>query len=1214
MPKKIIIAVLLCITLILGLIPVQAYSNTLSEDVQIIASLGMLKGDGKGITEEYVQTTPTRLQAAIMFLRLKGLESDALKFRGIANFSDANDISWSGGKAIMAYLKAHPELGWQGDGINFYPLNNISSKEYYKVMLETLGYRQTKEGALGDFTWSNALDFAHNLGMGKSAYVNYFVISELATVTVEALKAKIKDEDKSLINKLVDDGIVSSEKLSLLSSNLTSVSILSGLVTSETTIVVNLQENVSAKLASDISQYKVTIDNTKINISSVRYDEKTKKAVLIVDLKGKTGVVKVNGVIANSIINLSSLKLVSVSGIDSSTYVFYAKLSDYPIETITGKKLILQKDSLQINATCVGVNGTEAIFEVDRTERTRLQNGIYIIKTPSEDSWLTVSNNIIIYPALSISSVSSISSADAIFTVTLSEYPISSLTGKKLILVRDKVNISATYLNISNLKAYFSIDANDKSKLSDGIYIVTTPENDRWAFISGKTTNYLTASSYISVSYASYDVNTGKLGLSGNGFRGVPGAFNDISSNKISISNGSEAYTLKSTPNVEITNNYFAELTLSSEDRTNVNALLTLNGSDNGLSAAYNLSLEDGWNGDGASADLANHIYVSGYPSATITSATYNCSTGVMVITGTEMKKAMGENNDVVSSMLTIYTPNGRSYTLATTSGAEITEETSVTITVTGRDRAELNDIFDKNGFQNNNGQPYYLRANAGWNGSGSTAETTLNPINVSGCTAPEITGAVYNYSTGILTLTGSGFRAIAGASNDINAQKIVISAHGGSSYTISSNTASVEAADASTANIILGSIDRMYINEILNKDGAQSADNLIYNIAVMSGWNGSAAAEDSTDNIVTVTGHISPYITGAAYNFATGQLTITGSNLKPISGTNNDITVDKIIISAGSKSYTLTAETSNCDITSTTTAVVQVSGRDRAELNNIFDKNGTSDLTNNPYNIGVAANWNGLGSTADLTGNSITVSNYSAPIISNASYDFATGILTLTGSYFRIIPGANNDIDATKFTISDGTKTYSLTSATSNAEVLSSTSAVIQVNGIDRLNLNWIFLANGLNNGAGGIYNIAAAVDWNGAGAPADLINSILVSNWAAPGIANAAYDRNTNVLTLICTNLRLSGGVSSIDVTALTISDGVESYRLTDANSTLNIASHIITITISIVDQAGVQNVLTTAGVESAPGRTYNLSSEVNWNLSGSPADLTNSITVIE
>ncbi|MCT4544945.1 MAG: Ig-like domain-containing protein, partial [Vallitalea sp.] len=171
-------------------------------DVEIVESLNMLRGEGEGVTPKYLAKKTTRIQAAVMFLRLKGLEEEAICFTGEDNFSDVNDLEWTVGKNILAYLKAHPELGWVGTGTRFAPNEIISAQAYYKVMLEALGYRQGK-----DFEWNNTLTFAASKGLYLASHVQTFTNNDIATVTVEALKAE-NSSGVRLIDALIEEGII----------------------------------------------------------------------------------------------------------------------------------------------------------------------------------------------------------------------------------------------------------------------------------------------------------------------------------------------------------------------------------------------------------------------------------------------------------------------------------------------------------------------------------------------------------------------------------------------------------------------------------------------------------------------------------------------------------------------------------------------------------------------------------------------------------------------------------------------------------------------------------------------------------------------------------------------------------------------------------------------------------------------------------------------
>ncbi|MCT4686789.1 hypothetical protein [Vallitalea sp.] len=198
--KRVIVSII-SMTLILTNIT-TVYGKEIDKEVEIAGELGILKGSTGKITEDYLQQPTTRLQAAIVFLRLKGLEEQAKQFSGEKTFSDAKQVHWIGGRNILAYLKENGELGWIGNNNQFNPNKTISAKEYYKVLLETLGYEIGK-----DYMWDNVLSFAKEKGLSKISNVKELTNKDIAVATVEALELKTK-EGVVLINLLVESNII----------------------------------------------------------------------------------------------------------------------------------------------------------------------------------------------------------------------------------------------------------------------------------------------------------------------------------------------------------------------------------------------------------------------------------------------------------------------------------------------------------------------------------------------------------------------------------------------------------------------------------------------------------------------------------------------------------------------------------------------------------------------------------------------------------------------------------------------------------------------------------------------------------------------------------------------------------------------------------------------------------------------------------------------
>ena len=178
----------------------------ISRELKIMGTLGLMIGDEDGLTPRYSVKTSTRMQGAIIVLRLRDLEKKASTFTGTDNFNDADTQTWNVGKAIMAYLKQNKNIGFIGDEFgNFNPHQQITEKQYIKVMLENMGYKYNT-----DFTWNNAEDFAESIGAAPSDSSS-FTNDDMAKITVKFLNAKTKAGEK-FIDQLIRTGAISKDK------------------------------------------------------------------------------------------------------------------------------------------------------------------------------------------------------------------------------------------------------------------------------------------------------------------------------------------------------------------------------------------------------------------------------------------------------------------------------------------------------------------------------------------------------------------------------------------------------------------------------------------------------------------------------------------------------------------------------------------------------------------------------------------------------------------------------------------------------------------------------------------------------------------------------------------------------------------------------------------------------------------------------------------
>lgn len=177
----------------------------------IAAELGILLGDGQGVTDAYLAKTTTRMQGAIIALRLLGKEKEALAYTGTDNFADAGSAG-SSLRPVLAYLKAHPELGWNGTGGGkFSPNAAITAQQVYKVMLESLAYRTGT-----DFAYADAIAFAASKGLSRAAAAAPFTNRDLASALLETLQTMPQGGAKTLLDILVDGKVLAADKAGLL--------------------------------------------------------------------------------------------------------------------------------------------------------------------------------------------------------------------------------------------------------------------------------------------------------------------------------------------------------------------------------------------------------------------------------------------------------------------------------------------------------------------------------------------------------------------------------------------------------------------------------------------------------------------------------------------------------------------------------------------------------------------------------------------------------------------------------------------------------------------------------------------------------------------------------------------------------------------------------------------------------------------------------------
>jgi len=751
------------------------------------------------------------------------------------------------------------------------------------------------------------------------------------------------------------------------------------------------------------------------------------------------------------------------------------------------------------------------------------------------------------------------------------------------------------------------------------------------------TTNAITVSAWApAITSATYDAATGDLVVTGTGFTAKVGATNDITASAFTITGeDGSTYTLTDTADVDRTSLTAFTLDLSATDEAAVNAIINKDGTTSTGGTTYNLNAADNFVAivtAGDTSDAAgNGITVSNVAAPVITSATYNGTTGVLVFTGTNIPSLTGATNDIDASLFTFRGEGNVTYTLVGSSDVERTSATAFAITLDTTDKAEVQKLINKAGLTSTGGATYNIAAAEDWASGADAAENIADgttPVTVSNVPVPTITSATYNQSTSALVVTGMNFVALNGISNDIDVTTLTFTGEAGGTFTLTGATANVEIDSVTQFTITVAGADVANVEALLNLNGTQSDDSTTYNLSATDDFNAGNTDGNTADatNAITVSGWPQPTITSATYDFGTGALVVTGTDIEAKTGGANDIDASLITLTGeAGVTYTLT-DTTDVERDSATQFTLSLSVTDKAAVNAIINKDGTTATGGATYNIAAADNFVAAitaGNTADAT-NAVTVSNVATPTIASATYDGTTAILVVTGTNIPNITGANNDIDASTFTFNgEGNVTYTLVGS-SDVERTSTTSFSITLDATDKAEIQKLINKAGLTATGGATYNLAAAEDWAvGAHAAVNVVdnagNGVTVSNVPVPAITSATYSKDTKALVVTGVNfVALAGGANDIDVSMLTFTGEAGGTHTLDGAQTSDVEITSITsftVTVAGTDVANIEALLNVNGTQSNDATTYNLNAADDFNAGntdGDTSDATNAITV--
>src|SRR6056297_317074 len=243
--------------------------------------------------------------------------------------------------------------------------------------------------------------------------------------------------------------------------------------------------------------------------------------------------------------------------------------------------------------------------------------------------------------------------------------------------------------------------------------------------------------------------------------------------------------------------------------------------------------------------------------------------------------------------------------------------------------------------------------------------------------------------------------------------------------------------------------------------------------------------------------------ISDAAYDSNTGALTINGSGFN--SGGSENIFPTKITIKGyNGTTYTLTNATPVGDA-GPLSGTLDIGGIDRAYLNRLLDQNGTTSSSSDDYELIVDSLWNEGGSDYQ-DGIAITVSNFAAPEITTAEYNYNSGKFVFTCTNLASDITSNDDINVSHFIIEGfNNNTYTLGPSTSDLEVTNSTSFTLYLEGDDKSGVDDLLDLEGTAASDGTTYNINATENWNNASTATDADNTTPITVNNVPLLSNA-------------------------------------------------------------------------------------------------------------
>lgn len=174
-----------------------------------LGEMGLFRGAGAR-TGYNLEAGASRAEALVMFLRVLGLEDEALAYTGSCPFNDVPSSHWA--VRYVAYAQAEGLTAGTGPG-RFSPDDAITCQQYGTFLLRALNYREDT-----DFRYDTALNDLVSLGLFSGSETaalssGQFRRYQMVYLSYRALFGADQESGRLLMNRLVSDGSVEMDAL-----------------------------------------------------------------------------------------------------------------------------------------------------------------------------------------------------------------------------------------------------------------------------------------------------------------------------------------------------------------------------------------------------------------------------------------------------------------------------------------------------------------------------------------------------------------------------------------------------------------------------------------------------------------------------------------------------------------------------------------------------------------------------------------------------------------------------------------------------------------------------------------------------------------------------------------------------------------------------------------------------------------------------------------